>query len=205
VASSTPASSARWATSGPLLRRRGAPVPEGAEPLRRTPAGKEYRAKAQGKANGPDDVPLTPENPSTGRVDLLRVGALIGVALLVLIVLLLVLFRRRRANSADGRRAAAPTGGRRVDTADWSIPHGGAAEVGAGTLTGSTAGPASDGGSSESGSAFRAVGIAVAAPERSDADGFEPVAPETRRFCANCGSKLGQGSRFCSACGQPVR
>ena len=134
------------------------------------PLAKRYLARAQAKANGPEDIPLSTGTADAG-FDLVRVGVPIGVGLAVLVALLLVVvLRRRQARPELGRtgrgpgEAAASEGG--FHPAEWPVPDGFGAGDGAYVgLPEHTADPAV--GTGPAAAADRAAGAtAVAAPER---------------------------------------
>lgn len=82
---------------------------------------KEYLRLAQGKAGGPDDLPLS--TPSREAPDgrgplfwaLVALGALIAIALVALLALLVLGWRRRRAASGPAYAPASPNGDGRSD------------------------------------------------------------------------------------------
>lgn len=161
------------------------------------PVAKEYLAKAQAKANGPEDVPLPSEGPVDKRRDLVRVGLAVAGVLLVLVVLLVVLRRRRRPAGpvAPPVQPTSPGGGSAED--GWAVDD----EVAPATAY---APPTPAAGTDPVSGVEQPAGVATAI-DAAELDRFERVTAPSHRFCSQCGNELNPGARFCSVCGQPVR
>lgn len=165
------------------------------------PLAKEYLAKAQAKANGPDDVPLPADSPAGQGPDLVRAGLAIAAVLVVLVVLLVVVLRRRRGSS-QVRPVALPAGTPSPDAGpepfDWSVQDGHPSALGPVQIL-------PDSGADPVSGTEQPTERVVATLKESSLDGFDRVTVPPHRFCSQCGNELDPGSRFCSACGQPVR
>ena len=148
---------------------------------------KKFLRLAQGKAGGPEDVPLSTSAPdaSDGRDPLfwalVALGVLIAVAL-ALLALLALRWRRRRAVSGPTYASASPNGDGRmdVDPSDTLptpvIPVGSAPTLNDGDV------PAN-----------------AQASRRADA---VLVQERPQASCPSCGTRLDPEARFCSGCGQ---
>jgi S1-C subfamily serine protease len=173
------------------------------------PLAKRYLARAQAKANGPEDVPLS-TGTRDGGLDIVRVGVPVAVVVVLVLMVVVVVLRRRQARPDGGPRVATSAGTPASEdgfsATDWPVPNG--YEAGGSAYAGSPDHPADPAaGTWPSEAADRAAGAtAVAAPERPDTDDFERLTGgHAPRFCSQCGNELSVGSRFCAACGQPVR
>jgi serine protease Do len=169
------------------------------------PMAKDYLAKAQAKANGPEDVPLPADSPAEPRRDLLRVWGPIAGVLLVLVVLAVVVLRRRPGHPATlppAPPAYPPRPDDRPQPFGWQLDDGFPAEPGPlppGPRPGADpAAPAEEPGRV-------ATALEPSALEPSALDGFDRVTSPRHRFCSQCGNELDPGSRFCGACGHPLR
>jgi serine protease Do len=164
------------------------------------PMAKDYLAKAQAKANGPEDVPLPSDEPVERRGDLLRVWLPVAGVLLVLVVLSLVVLRRRPGRTADPAPAPPaypPRPDDRPQPFGWQVDDGFAAEPG----------PVSPGprAGADPVAPAEEPGRVATALEPAALDSFERVTTPRHRFCSQCGNELDPGSRFCGACGHPLR